>query len=355
MKEKNIKKNLKKIVIIVLSVLIVLDVIAIGIGYFIFRNKDIQEFETEPTEGNMHAFEVLEITEIKYRETAEGEASNFIQENNKENKKENEETKKNNKNENKETKKENKDDKKKNKEIKKENEIITTNKKETINNNIMKVEIQENKSNITAKPKLIGKDTQRKLTNTETKYGVVINTYTTITYNIYSDGSKTVKSTENSIEYDRRHYNATTAELLPEANVARRKYSNMISKIIKNTNSYRQEANVNAVENVTNRLNLDLNENLCVAACVRAVEMAYANKYSHTRPDGRKCFTVASEVGGVAFAENIARGYDGADSASLCWRFSSAHYNNMINSYYTEIGIGVFELDGVFYWVQLFV
>ena len=159
----------------------------------------------------------------------------------------------------------------------------------------------------------------------------MINTYTTITYNIYSDGSKTVKSTENSTEYDRSRYSATTTELLPEAKGARRKYANMISKIIKNTNSYRQEANVNTVENVTNRPDLNLNENLCVAACVRA-----------------------SELGGVAFAENIACGYDGAESASLCWKYSPSHYKNMINSYYTEIGIGVFELNGVFYWVQLF-
>lgn len=366
MEEKNIKKNLNKIVIIVLSVLMILGIIAIGIWYFIFKN--IQEVEKEPTEENMYAFEVLAITGIKYSEIVEGEVLNStndiietdnIDEKNEENKKESKETKKENKENRKkieETIKENKDTKKKNEETKKENKIITTDKKATTTNNTMKVGSSENKSNITTqKPKLIGTDTQKKLTNTETKYGVVINRYTTITYNIYSDGNKTVKSTKNSTEYDRRHYSATTEELLPEAKATRRKHASKISKIIENTNSYRQEANVNAVENVTNRPNLNLNEQLCVAACVRAVEMAYANKYSHTRPNGSKCLTVASEMKISALAENIVYGYDSEDTVSLCWKYSLGHYKNMINSRFTEIGIGVFELDGVYYWVQLFV
>ncbi len=349
-----IKKNLKKIVIIVLSVLILLDIIAVGIWYFIFKNKDIQELENKITEENMQFFEVPVITEIKEAEIVEGEALSFINDiittDNTDG--ENGEIKK----ENEETKKENKDIIKKIEETKKENKIITTDKKATTTNNTMKVGSSENKSNITTqKPKLIGTDTQKKLTNTETKYGVVINRYTTITYNIYSDGSKTVKSTKNSTEYDRSRYSATTEELLPEAKATRRKHASKISKIIENTNSYRQEANVNAVENVTNRVNLNLNEQLCVAACVRAVEMAYANKYSHTRPNGSKCFTVASEMKISALAENIVYGYDSEDTVSLCWKYSLGHYKNMINSRFTEIGIGVFELDGVYYWVQLFV
>ena len=347
------------------SVLIILDIVAIGIWYFIFKN--IQELGNEFTKENMQFFELPVITGIKYREIVEGEVLNStndiietdnIDEKNEENKKESKETKKENKENRKkieETIKENKDTKKKNKETKKENKIIITNKKETTTNNTMKVKSPENKSNITTqKPQLIGTDTQKKLTNTETKYGVVINRYTTITYNIYSDGSKSVKSTKNSTEYDRGHYSATTEELLPEAKATRRKHASKISKIILNTNSYRQEANVNAVENVTNRVNLNLNEQLCVAACVRAVEMAYANKYSHTRPNGSKCLTVASEMKISAYAENIVYGYDSEDTVSLCWKYSLGHYKNMINSRFTEIGIGVFELDGVYYWVQLF-
>ena len=353
-----VKKNLNKLVILVLSFLIFLDIITVGVWYFIFKNKDIQKLENYLTKEIMQFFELPVITGIKYREIAEGEALNFIQEKNEESNKESEETKKDIKDNIKEGKETKKDIKRVTNEAKKENETrIITNKKETTNekNSTMKVETPENKSNLTTRnPKLIGTDTQRKLTNTETKYGVLINTYTTITYNIYSDGSKSVISTEYSTEYDRSNYSATTAELIPEARAVRTKYASMINKIIQNTNIYRQEANVNAVENVTNRPDLYINEQLCVAACVRAVEMAYANKYSHTRPNGRKCFTVASEMRVCAFAENIVRGYGSADLASLSWKSSPAHYNNMINSYYTEIGIGVFELDGVYYWVQLF-
>ena len=319
MEEKSIKKNLNKIVIIVLSVLIILDIVAVGIWYYILKN--VQEVGNEFIKEKMYAFEVSVITGIKYREIAEGEAVNLIQENNNENKKENKETKK----ENRDNKMEIEKTKKENKDEKKENEKTTTNKKETTSNNMVKTGTSENKINTTTqKPKLIGKETQRKLTETETKYGVVINTYTTITYNIYSDGSKTIKSTKNSKEYDRSRYSATTEELLSEAKATRRKQASKISKIIQNTNSYRQEANVNAVENITNRPNLNLNEQLCVAACVRAVEMAYANKYSHTRPNGSMCFTVASEMKISALAENIVYGYDSEDTVSLCWKYSQA-------------------------------
>ena len=38
MEEKSIKKNLNKIVIIVLSVLIILDIVAVGIWYYILKN-----------------------------------------------------------------------------------------------------------------------------------------------------------------------------------------------------------------------------------------------------------------------------------------------------------------------------
>jgi len=101
--EKSIKKNLNKIVIIVLSVLIILDIVAVGIWYYILKN--VQEVGNEFIKEKMYAFEVSVITGIKYREIAEGEAVNLIQENNNENKKENKETKKENRDNKKEIEK----------------------------------------------------------------------------------------------------------------------------------------------------------------------------------------------------------------------------------------------------------
>ncbi len=203
----------------------------------------------------------------------------------------------------------------------------------------------------TEQAKLTGTEKQKNLTKTETKYGVIISTYTTTTYNVYSDGNKTVKSTSNSTEYDRSNYNATTSELLAEAKTARSKYASMLNKVIENTNAYRQEANANSVNGIVNRTNLTLDEKLCITASVRAVEMAYSGNFSHTRPNGGN---IGNELGTRVWGENIARGQKSADSVSKSWKNSAGHYSNMIAEKYTKIGVGHFELDGTHYWVQLF-
>ncbi len=203
----------------------------------------------------------------------------------------------------------------------------------------------------TTQVKVTGTEKQKELTKTETKYGVIISTYTTTTYNVYSDGNKTVKSTSNSKEYNRSKYSATTEELLSDAKTARSKYASMINKVIQNTNSYRQEANANSVNAIVSRTNLILDEKLCIAANVRAVEMAYSGKFSHTRPNGGN---IGNELGTRVWGENIAKGQKSADSVSQSWKNSAGHYSNMISEKFTKIGVGHFELDGTHYWVQLF-
>lgn len=201
---------------------------------------------------------------------------------------------------------------------------------------------------------LTGTEKQKELTRTETKYGVIINIYTTTIYNVYSDGNKTVKSTSNSTEYDRSKYSANTQSLLAEAKTARSKYASMLNKVIENTNAYRQEANTNVVDGTADRTKLVLDEQLCIAANVRAVEMAYSGKFSHTRPDGSRGINIGNDFGIKVWGENIARGQKSADSVSRSWKNSTGHYSNMISPNYTKIGVGHFELDGTHYWVQLF-
>lgn len=148
----------------------------------------------------------------------------------------------------------------------------------------------------------------------------------------------------------------TTSELLPEAKIARNQYSDMISQVVKNTNSYRQEANINSIDGIANRNNLSINENLCVAACVRAIEMAYSSKFSHTRPNGEAFYSILNEmnISYMAAGENIAKGYSTANSVCERWKNSKGHYENIISSDFSQIGIGVFEHEGTYYWVQIF-
>lgn len=96
---------------------------------------------------------------------------------------------------------------------------------------------------------------------------------------------------------------------------------------------------------------LSLDSKLCDAANKRAQEIA--TKFSHTRPDGRDCFTVLDEYGVSYYGcgENIAMGSSSASSIFNMWMNSSGHRANILNSSFRYIGIGKYGN----YWVQLFI
>lgn len=95
---------------------------------------------------------------------------------------------------------------------------------------------------------------------------------------------------------------------------------------------------------------LELDSELCAAADIRAKEVA--GSFSHTRPDGRGCFTVLDDAGYkyYAFGENIAGGFRSAKSVVGVWMTSPGHRANILNKNFTKLGVGK---SGV-YWVQLF-
>ncbi len=96
---------------------------------------------------------------------------------------------------------------------------------------------------------------------------------------------------------------------------------------------------------------LTLNEKACEAAAIRCKEIT--NLFSHTRPDGTTCFTVLTEVGlsNGACGENIAFGYSTPADVMYGWMHSDGHRRNILDSYYSKIGIGYYQG----YWVQLFI
>ena len=90
---------------------------------------------------------------------------------------------------------------------------------------------------------------------------------------------------------------------------------------------------------------------------VRAQELT--ELFSHTRPDGQDCFSVYSEFGITYYnaGENIAAGSSTPEGVMNQWVNSSGHYANIINSKFTELGVGyVYAPDSPYgyYWVQLF-
>ena len=95
---------------------------------------------------------------------------------------------------------------------------------------------------------------------------------------------------------------------------------------------------------------------LASAAMTRAAELI--SNFSHSRPDGRSCFTALDEymVSYWTAGENIASGQRTPESVISGWMNSDGHRRNILNSSFTQLGVGV-EMDnrGSLYWVQLFI
>lgn len=227
-------------------------------------------------------------------------------------------------------------------------------KKEVTNSSSNSVEEKKevtNNSNdvpVSKEPEITKVDTiSEVISNNTYKYGTTIINTTTITYDVYSDGSKKEVNRSTSISYDYSTFNGTTNDLKSEAAGLVSSNSSQINEVISYTNQFRSEVDVSE---------LVYDYNLSLGASIRALEMGWADNFSHTRPDGRSCFTIYNDLGITAYmyGENIAWGYGSAKSVTLGWKNSSGHYANMINSGYTKIGVGLAVVNGNYYWVQLF-
>lgn len=90
------------------------------------------------------------------------------------------------------------------------------------------------------------------------------------------------------------------------------------------------------------------------AAAVRSQELV--TSFSHTRPDGRSCATVLSDlnISWNTTGENIAYGYSTPEAVMNGWMQSSGHKANILNADFDSIGVGVISRNGVLYWTQIF-
>ena len=101
---------------------------------------------------------------------------------------------------------------------------------------------------------------------------------------------------------------------------------------------------------------LVLSEDICQKADIRAQELTVL--FSHTRPDGRDCFSIfGSRQGKIYAGENIAAGSATPEAVVNQWMNSSGHRENILNGNYRYLGVG-YVYDGnseyTHYWVQLF-
>lgn len=180
-------------------------------------------------------------------------------------------------------------------------------------------------------------ETEEKNLKTTYKYGMKTERTLHITYAIYSDVGKCKYTEETYENTDKSTYNATTDDLKPEAINILNSNLNTIKEVgIKTLNSYRKEVN---------KADLVYDYDLSLAATIRAMEMYWSGKTSHTRPNGSSCFTIYTEMGitYMAAGENIAWGYADLGGAMVGWKNSPGHYANMISDNYKNVGIGYYN------------
>ena len=130
----------------------------------------------------------------------------------------------------------------------------------------------------------------------------------------------------------------TSAEAKPVEQPAQTDVAAAKQDIIDRTNALRKENGI-AV--------LRVNDKLMQAAQVRADEMAASGIYSHTRPNGRKSNTVTDSKYTGENIHSISELYLEQQQKTLSeavvnlWSNSKAHTDNMTNSRYSEIGVGL--------------
>ncbi len=79
--------------------------------------------------------------------------------------------------------------------------------------------------------------------------------------------------------------------------------------------------------------------------------------FSHTRPDGRNCYTVMDDYGVSyqAFGENLALNYSTAQDVFDAWMSSPGHYANMVRADFTGYYLITGSTGGSQYWVLLLI
>lgn len=95
-------------------------------------------------------------------------------------------------------------------------------------------------------------------------------------------------------------------------------------------------------------------KDLAASAYVRAKELPY--KFSHTRPNGSKCFTAMPQIGHI-LGENLAGGQTTPKQVVQAWMDSKTHRDNILSKKFKELGVVYYYQSNSkykHYWVQHF-
>ena len=149
----------------------------------------------------------------------------------------------------------------------------------------------------------------------------------------YGDGDSSDNSEETDIPSASEDVNSDY-NLLARAQINTVTYSAYANEVLRLVNIERANAGVAP---------LVLDEALCNAANMRAIEMDCTGVFGHKRPNGNSCFEVY-DICNVewrnACGENIAAGQATPEDVMKSWLGSSGHKANILSPEYTKMGLG---------------
>jgi len=156
---------------------------------------------------------------------------------------------------------------------------------------------------------------------------------------------------------------AETTEVLGLCRDEKGAESNQVAETVYVLNILTQRATILALTNVERQkvgaVALVEDQKLTEFAQAHAKDMAERGYFSHTTPDGKTFSDRLREAGitNVYAGENIALNYS-PEGAVTAWINSSGHHQNMTNSRFRKMGIGVYSTEikdrGHVYYVQVF-
>lgn len=113
--------------------------------------------------------------------------------------------------------------------------------------------------------------------------------------------------------------------------------SDFVQRVLELTNQFRAQNGVAP---------LQLNQELNAAALNHSTNMALQDFFSHTGKDGSSAGDRMRQVGYTsnAWGENIAAGYTTPEQVVQGWINSPGHRANLLNSRFTELGVGYYNL-----------
>ena len=141
---------------------------------------------------------------------------------------------------------------------------------------------------------------------------------------------------------------ASNSNQQPSQTISTANCDHILDGIFKETNKRRIENGLEPLERI---------KAVDTPAMIRAKETD--KLWSHTRPDGRDCFTVYEDTGLKydSMGENLfsATKYLEPDKVVDAWMNSPAHRQNVLQPIFKGIGLGYYEGETYNFWVQLFV